>query len=80
MLRGFRFAAEIGFELSKKALSQIKQNAEFIDKVAPERIKTEFFKILATRKSCVLISKMDKCGLLSAIFPEIGKMKKAKKK
>ncbi|MDR0956557.1 MAG: HD domain-containing protein [Endomicrobium sp.] len=80
MIRGFRFVAEIGFKLSKKTLSQVKQNAKFINEVAPERIKTELFKILASEKSSVLVSKMDKCGLLSAIFPKIERMKMDEKK
>jgi tRNA nucleotidyltransferase/poly(A) polymerase len=81
MLRAFRFVAEFkGFKLSKKTLVQIKQNAKFIKSVAPERIKNEFFRVLMSKNSSKLIEDMDSCGLLSAVFPEIGKMKKAKKK
>jgi poly(A) polymerase len=81
MLRAFRFVAEFkGFKLSSKTLSQIKQNAKLIKSVAPERIKNEFFRVLAAKKSSELLRIMDSCGLLSAIFPEIVKMKKAKKK
>jgi poly(A) polymerase len=80
MLRGFRFAAEFNFKLSKKTLREIKQNAKFINKIAPERIKNEFFRILAVKNAAVLIDQMDKCGLLAEIFPEIKNMKKARKK
>jgi poly(A) polymerase len=80
MLRAFRFVAEFGFKFSKKILQQIKQNAKLISKVAPERIKNEFFRVLAVKKSVVLTSEMDKCGLLAEIFAEIKKMKKACKK
>ncbi|MDR2437180.1 MAG: HD domain-containing protein [Endomicrobium sp.] len=81
MLRAFRFIAEFkGFKLSSKTLSQIKQNAKLIKSVAPERIKNEFFRVLMAKKSSDLLRIMDSCGLLSAVFPEIAKMKKAKRK
>jgi poly(A) polymerase len=81
MLRAFRFVAEFkGFKLSKKTLTQIKQNAKFIKYVAPERIKNEFFRILTSKNSSELIGIMDRCGLLCEILPEIKVMKKAKKK
>ncbi|MDR1926907.1 MAG: HD domain-containing protein [Endomicrobium sp.] len=80
MLRAFRFVAEYDFKLSKKILCQIKQNAKLINKVASERIKNEFFRVLSIRESVPLIDKMDKCGLLAEIFHEIKKMKKAYKK
>ncbi|MDR3330773.1 MAG: HD domain-containing protein [Endomicrobium sp.] len=80
ILRAFRFSAELNFNLSKEALDQIKQNIGFIIKAAPERIRNELFRILAVKNSTKLIADMDKYGLLSEIFPEIKKMKKANKK
>jgi poly(A) polymerase len=81
MLRAFRFIAEFrGFRLSSKTLSQIKQNTKLIKFVAPERIKNEFFRIVAVKNSSEVLKIMDNYGLLSAVFPEIVKMKKAKKK
>ncbi|MCA6069658.1 MAG: HD domain-containing protein [Endomicrobium sp.] len=80
MLRAFRFAAEFDFKFSKKTLQQIKQNAKLISAVAPERIKNEFFRVLAVKNAVVLIDEMDKCGLLAELFPEINKMKKSCKK
>jgi poly(A) polymerase len=80
LLRGFRFAAEFGFKISKKTLQQIKQNAKLISASAPERIKNEFFRILSAEKAVVVIDKMDKCGLLAELFPEIKRMKKSRKK
>jgi poly(A) polymerase len=80
MLRAFRFAAEFNFTFSKKTLQQIKQNVKLMSGVASERIKNEFFKVLSVKTSVPLIDKMDKCGLLTEIFPEINKMKKACKK
>ncbi|MDR3092804.1 MAG: HD domain-containing protein [Endomicrobium sp.] len=80
MLRAFRFKAELNFKLSKRTLTQIKQNAKLICQSAPERIKNEFFRILSVKNAAALIKEMDSCGLLSEVFPEIKKMKKAPKK
>ena len=80
MLRAFRFKAELSFKLSKKTFRQIKQNAKLICQSAPERIKSEFFRILSVKNAAALIKEMDGCGLLSEIFAEIKKMKKAPKK
>jgi poly(A) polymerase len=80
MLRAFRFIAEFkDFKLSGKTLVQIKKNAKLIWLAAPERIKNELFRILAAKNSSELISLMDSYRLLSAVFHEVGKMKKAKK-
>jgi poly(A) polymerase len=80
MLRAFRFSAELNFKISQKTFKQITRNARLIRQSAPERIKNEFFRILSVKNSAVLIKCMDNCGLLSEIFAEIKKMKKASKK
>ncbi|MDR1122805.1 MAG: HD domain-containing protein [Endomicrobium sp.] len=81
MLRAFRFISEFtGFKLSSKTLLKIKQNARLIKTVAPERTRSEFFRILSAQNFSELFKTMDACGLLSGIFPEIEKMKKAKKR
>ncbi|MDR3071442.1 MAG: HD domain-containing protein [Endomicrobium sp.] len=80
MLRAFRFAAELNFKLSKKTLLQIKQNVKLISGIAVERIKNEIFAVLSAKNSVNLVDEMDKCGLLSKIFPLIKEMKKSRKK
>ncbi|MDR2676829.1 MAG: HD domain-containing protein [Endomicrobium sp.] len=75
MLRAFRLAAELNFSVSQKTLKQIRSNAKSISKVAYEKIKNEFFRTLSVENSTIFIKKMDKCGLLSEIFSEIGIMK-----
>jgi poly(A) polymerase len=80
MLRAFRFAAELNFNISQNTLKQIKTFAPLIKKTASERIKAEFFRILNVKDSAPLIKQMDKSALLGEIFTEIVKMKKAPKK
>ncbi|MDR2191536.1 MAG: HD domain-containing protein [Endomicrobium sp.] len=80
MLRAFRFCAELNFQVSQKTLKRIKKSAKLIKRSAPERIKNEFFRILACKNSADIIEQMNKCALLGEIFPEIYKMQKASKK
>jgi poly(A) polymerase len=80
MLRAFRFSAELNFKISKKTFEQITKNARLIHQSASERIKNEFFRVLSIKNSAVLIKDMVNCGLLSEIFAEIKKMKKARRK
>ena len=80
MLRVFRFAAELNFGISQKTFKQIRRDAELICRVAPERIKDEFFRILSVKNSASLINEMDRCKLISEIFNEVKVMKKAPKK
>lgn len=80
MLRAFRLVSEAGYKISSKTLNQIKKDSKLILKSAPERIKTEFFKILSSRGSASILKQMDKVKLLEEMFVEIKNMKKASKK
>ncbi len=46
ILRGLRFAAVLGFSLEPKSAEAIRRNREGLRDIAPERIQTEFFKLL----------------------------------
>lgn len=75
MLRAFRFAAELGFEVDPGTRKSIARNRHRLQEVSGERIRDELFKILS-RETCIsFIVEMDKLGLLEAIFPEILSMK-----
>ncbi|MFC1501208.1 HD domain-containing protein [Elusimicrobiota bacterium] len=77
LLRAFRIAAELNFEIENNTLKHIKINVNLIKKVAHERIKDEFFRILSVDNSYGWIMKMDKVGLLEILLPEIKIMKKS---
>lgn len=71
MLRAFRMSAELGFDLHPQALTLIQAYASLIDKSAGERIHEELERLFETPKSYKFICLMDKCGLLTEIFPEL---------
>jgi poly(A) polymerase len=75
MLRAFRFAAQLGFEIDMKIRKSILQNHGRLKEVSWERIRDEFFKILSLSPCVPYIVDMDGLGLLEVILSEILSMR-----
>ena len=71
MLRGIRFATQLGFEIEQNSLDSITKNAERIKIISGERIVEELNKILSTDKPSVGFLLLFKTGLLDIILPEL---------
>jgi len=71
MLRGIRFANQLGFEIEENSLQSIKNNADRINIISGERIVDELNKILSTDKPSVGFLLLYKTGLLDIILPEL---------
>jgi tRNA nucleotidyltransferase (CCA-adding enzyme) len=71
MLRGIRFATQLGFEIEENSLQSIKKNADRINIISGERIVDELNKILLTEKPSVGFLLLYKTGLLDIILPEL---------
>ena len=71
MLRGIRFATQLGFEIEENSLESIKKNADRINIISGERIVDELNKILSTDKPSVGFLLLYKTGLLDLILPEL---------
>ena len=71
MLRGIRFANQLGFEIEENSLKSIKKNAERIKIISGERIVDELNKILSTDKPSIGFLLLFKTGLLDIILPEL---------
>ncbi|QKJ64409.1 CCA tRNA nucleotidyltransferase [Flavobacterium sp. M31R6] len=71
MLRGIRFATQLGFDIDKDSLDSITKNAERIKIISGERIVEELNKILSTDKPSVGFLLLFKTGLLDIILPEL---------
>ncbi|WP_348825267.1 CCA tRNA nucleotidyltransferase [Flavobacterium aestuarii] len=71
MLRGIRFATQLGFEIEQNSLDSITKNAERIKIISGERIVEELNKILSTDKPSVGFLLLYKTGLLDIILPEL---------
>ncbi len=71
LLRAFRLAADLNFELDPATATAIGNQAHLIRESAGERIRTEIFGLLASADSHRYLEKMGTCGLLSAVLPEM---------
>ena len=71
MMRGIRFAAQLGFEIETDSLDAIKRNADRIKIISGERIVEELNKILSTDKPSIGFLLLYKTGLLDLILPEL---------
>lgn len=71
MLRGIRFANQLGFEIEESSLHSITKNADRIKIISGERIVDELNKILSTDKPSVGFLLLFKSGLLDIILPEL---------
>ena len=71
MMRGIRFAAQLGFEIEKDSFDSIKRNSERIKIISGERIVDELNKILMTDVPSVGFLLLYKIGLLAILIPEL---------
>ena len=71
MMRGIRFAAQLGFTIDPVTFEAIREHAERIRIISQERITEELNKILCTRKPSVGFDLLFKSGLLHIIFPSL---------
>ncbi|MGZ9735871.1 CCA tRNA nucleotidyltransferase [Flavobacterium sp. GNP002] len=71
MLRGIRFANQLGFDIEENSFQSITKNAERIKIISGERIVDELNKILSTDQPSIGFLHLFKTGLLDIILPEL---------
>jgi poly(A) polymerase len=71
LLRAVRFAALLGFTIEDETGERIRSRAALVNHPAPERIRDEFFQILAQTGSDRHLALLDELGLLSGLLPEL---------
>lgn len=71
MMRGIRFAAQLGFSIEEETLHAIAKNSNRIHIISQERITGELEKILASPSPSTGFHLLFKTGLLKIIFPEV---------
>lgn len=75
MMRGIRFACQLGFCLNLTTFEAIERNKERIRIISQERIADELNKIMLSRRPSVGWKLLDRTGLLQIIFPELAALK-----
>ncbi|MDP6751070.1 MAG: hypothetical protein QGH37_29480, partial [Candidatus Poribacteria bacterium] len=68
MLRLFRFAAQLEFQIDPASLSLVSQLADTLSQSATERIRDEFLKMMTVNQSVPILETMQDIGLLQQIL------------
>ena len=75
MLRGIRFASQLGFTLHAGTLEAIRAYAERITIISAERVAEELHKILLSPVPSVGFKLLEETGLLEYIMPDLQQLK-----
>lgn len=75
MMRGVRFASQLGFMLDPATKTSIRQNAGRLKIISWERIATEMHKIMLSHKPSVGLKLMAETKLLDYVLPELAALK-----
>ena len=71
MMRGIRFAAQLGYDIAPETFQGIIDHADRIGIISQERITDELNKIILSPKPSVGFILLHKSGLLKRIFPQM---------
>ena len=71
LLRVYRFAAVLGFDIESVTEGLIAGQVNLIEQIAPERIRHELDLIMGSGRAAVTLKKMAESGLLWEILPEL---------
>lgn len=77
MMRGIRFATQLGFDIYPETFDAIVRNKERIKIISKERIADELNKIVLSPKPSLGFILLEKTGILNIIFPELLALKGA---
>jgi len=75
MLRGIRFATQLGFTIVPESIESMKRNKERMEILSAERIAEELNKIMKTPKPSVGFYLLDECELLPYVLPALANLK-----
>lgn len=75
ILRGIRMAAGFGLQIEPSTRKAMKSAATEINRISPERIRDELFKILEGPQPAPSLRALDMLGVLDLILPELKSMK-----
>lgn len=79
MMRGVRFASQLGFSIANDTFEAIKKNASRLDIISKERISVEFNKIMLSKIPSVGLKLLFDSQLLHQFFPEMVRLHGVKK-
>ena len=77
LLRIYRFAAQLGFEISQNAIDLVTEYRSMLSNTAAERCRDELMKIFNVKKAHLYLQQMEAAGLLIQVIPTIKETRSA---
>ncbi len=74
IMRAFRFASQLNFNVDEKILNAANKLAKRLKIVSQERITDELFKILSSDKPSIGLKLMQKTNVMNIVFPQISNL------
>ncbi len=71
VMRAVRFSAELGFTIEKETMDAVVKFAHRLEKIAAERVRDEFVKIIMSDRPMEGIVLLQKTGVLKHVLPEL---------
>jgi len=71
IMRAVRLSAELGFEIEEATLEALKKHAPLLEKIAKERVRDEFVRIILSDEPMRAIVLAHELGILKYIAPEL---------
>ena len=71
LIRAVRLAAELGFMINTETEKALSDSREMLSKIAKERIRDEFNKIILSKSPMVGVFMCQKLGLIKYVIPEL---------
>jgi len=71
MVRGIKYSAVNCFAMSLSLKFALRKDAALLGEVSSSRLTEEFYKIIASGKSALIMQALDKYGLLQHMLPEV---------
>lgn len=75
ILRGVRLAANFGFHILPETRQSMKDSANLVGNISPERLRDELFRLLDGLQPATCLRALDLLGVLDKIFPELPALK-----
>ncbi len=74
-VRAARLAVGLGFQLEAEAVAQIRQASPMLERVSPERLRDELFRLLDGKTPATGLRLLDHLGLIDAVVPEVAPLR-----
>lgn len=71
LLRAVRFATTTDFRIENETLTALSDNAHLLENISPERIQSEFSKIIASQNRARGLDLLVETGIAKVFFPEL---------